>query len=152
MSAQPKGYHALPAFTADGLLPSGVHSCDLVEFEAAFVWSARRHQIYDKMRHGLGVLYDSGYRLIVIGGDFISATATPTEFKALYDCDPVPIESLDARLSYFDRNSRFFARKEWGGHFFPASFRAKGTGATWLQYLSADAAEGQRGLVGLSLV
>ena len=142
----------LPAFLSNGLLPGGVHHCDLAAFESALVWSGRRRQIYTQMRDGLGVLYDSGYRLIIVGGDFVSTLEHPTEFKALFDCDPLPIESMDARLSYFDKNSRLIARKEWGGHFFPASFRAKGSGATWLHYLSSDAPNGPRGLVGLSLV
>ncbi|MEC8038826.1 MAG: hypothetical protein VX152_11105, partial [Pseudomonadota bacterium] len=107
--------------------------------------------IYAQMQGGLGVLYDAGYRLLVVGGDFISGDELPREFKLLFDCDPVPIESLDARLSNFDKNSRLLTRKVWGGHFFPASFRAKGSGATWLRYLANDAPAGQRGLVGLSL-
>ncbi|MGB1157217.1 MAG: DUF6932 family protein [Alphaproteobacteria bacterium] len=142
----------LPAFLANGLLPGGVHHCDLQAFEAAFVWSARRRVLYEQMREGLGVLYDSGYRMLVLGGDFISALEHPAEYKALYDCDPLPIDHLDARLSYFDKNSRLIAQKLWGGHFFPASFRAKGTGATWLHYLSSDAPDGPRGLVALSLI
>ena len=104
------------------------------------------------MAAGLGVLYDSGYRLLIIGGDFISTAEHPSEFKLLYDSDCLPIETLDARLSYFDRNSRLISRNQWGGHFFPASFRAKGSGATWLHYLSSDAPDGQRGLVALGLM
>ena len=142
----------LPAFSANGLLPGGVHHCDLKAFEDTFVWSAHRRVLYEQMREALGVLYDSGYRMLVVGGEFISTLEHPTEYKALYDCDPLPIEQLDARLSYFDRNSRYIARNSWGGHFFPASFRAKGTGATWLHYLSSDAPSGRRGLVALSLI
>jgi hypothetical protein len=146
------GNPMLPAFMTNGLLPGGVHHCDLAAFKETFVWSAQRREIYALMSQGLGVLYESGYRMLVVGGEFISTAEHPSEFKALYDCDSLPIESLDARLSYFDRNSRLIARNQWGGHFFPASFRAKGSGATWLHYLSSDAPEGQRGLVALSLV
>ena len=141
----------LPAFQENGLLPAGVHHSDLLGFEEAFAWNAHRRRIHAQMQGGLGVLYDAGYRLLVVGGDFISGDELPREFKLLFDCDPVPIESLDARLSNFDKNSRLLTRKVWGGHFFPASFRAKGTGATWLRYLASDAPAGQRGLVGLSL-
>ena len=141
----------LPAFQENGLLPAGVHHSDLSGFEEAFAWNAHRPRIYAQMQHGLGVLYDAGYRLLVVGGDFISSNELPGEFMLLFDCDPIPIELLDARLSNFDKNSRLLTRKVWGGHFFPASFRAKGTGATWLRYLANDAPSGQRGLVGLSL-
>ena len=142
----------LPAFLPSGLLPHGVHHCDVAAFETAFVWSAQRRQVYSQMAAGLGVLYDSGYRLLIIGGYFISTAEHPSEFKLLYDSDCLPIETLDARLSYFDRNSRLISRNQWGGHFFPASFRAKGSGATWLHYLSSDAPDGQRGLVALGLM
>ena len=141
----------LPAFQENGLLPAGVHHSDLRSFEDAFAWNAHRRRIYAHMQHGLGVLHDAGYRLLVIGGEFISSDELPHEFKLLFDCDPLPIESLDSRLSNFDKNSRLLTRKVWGGHFFPASFRAKGTGAIWLRYLANDAPAGQRGLVGLSL-
>ena len=141
----------LPAFQENGLLPAGVHHSDLRGFEDAFAWNAHRRRIYSQMQHGLGVLYDAGYRLLVVGGDFISSNELPGEFMLLFDCDPIPIELLDARLSNFDKNSRLLTRKVWGGHFFPASFRAKGTGATWLRYLASDAPAGQRGLVGLSI-
>ena len=143
--------HMLPTFLPNGLLPSGVHHCDVAIFEKTFVWSGQRRHIYSHMVDGLGVLYDSGYRLLIIGGEFISTLEHPSEFKLLYDCDCLPIDSLDARLSYFDRNSRLISLNQWGGHFFPASFRAKGSGATWLHYLSCDAPEGSRGLVALSL-
>jgi len=141
----------LPAFQENGLLPAGVHHSDLSGFEETFAWNAHRRRIYAQMQHGLAALHAAGYRLLVVGGEFISSDELPREFKLLFDCDPLPIESLDARLSNFDKNSRLLTRKVWGGHFFPASFRAKGTGATWLRYLASDAPAGQRGLVGLSL-
>lgn len=151
MFAQPNDDRFLPAFGRDGLLPAGVHVCHLDEFEDVFVWSPRRRAIYAQMGHGLGVLYESGYRLIVFGGAFISASPAPADFMALYDSDPVAIDTLDARLSHFDPVTRARAYADWGGHFFPASFRAKGTGAAWLQYLSNDVPSGQRGLIALSL-
>mgnify|MGYP001188302859 FL=1 len=141
----------LPAFQENGLLPAGVHHSDLGGFEEAFAWNAHRRRIYAQMQHGLAALHAAGYRLLVVGGELISSDELPTEFKLLFDCDPLPIESLDARLSNFDKNSRLLTRKAWGGHFFPASFRAKGSGATWLRYLASDTPAGQRGLVGLSL-
>ena len=146
------GFPMLPAFSTNGLLPGGVHHCDLAVFEETFVWSARRRELYLHMSQGLGILHESGYRMLVVGGEFISKAEHPSEFKALYDCDSLSIETLDARLSHFDKNSRLIAAIQWGGHFFPASFRAKGTGATWLHYLSSDSPEGQRGLVALSLI
>ena len=141
----------LPAFQENGLLPPGVHHCDIGAFEATFAFNAHRRRILDQMQQGLGILYDAGYRLLVAGGELISRDELPKDFKLLFDCDPVPIESLDARLSNFDKNSRLLTKKVWGGHFFPASFRAKGTGPTWLRYLANDAPVGPRGLVGLSL-
>ena len=142
----------LPAFLTNGMLPGGVHHCELVVFEEPFVWSARRRALYQQMLQGLGVLHESGYRMLIVGGEFISKAEHPSEFKVLYDCDSLSIETLDARLSHFDKNSRLIAKNQWGGHFFPASFRAKGTGATWLHYLSSDSSAGQRGLVALSLM
>ena len=63
----------LPAFQENGLLPAGVHHSDLRSFEDAFAWNAHRRRIYAHMQHGLGVLHDAGYRLLVIGGEFISS-------------------------------------------------------------------------------
>ena len=142
----------LPDFTAEGALPGGIHSCDVNEFEPKFIWSRRRRQLWDQMQEPLGILYDEGYRMVVFGGEFVSRAEHPAEYLALYDCDPLEIENLDVRFSHFDRNARRFSHKLWGGLFFPASFRADGTGATWLHYLSMDGSGGQRGLVALSLV
>ena len=142
----------LPAFLTNGMLPGGVHHCDLAVFEETFVWSARRRALYQQMLQGLGVLHESGYRMLIVGGEFISKAEHPSEFKVLYDCDSLSIETLDARLSHFDKNSRLIAKNQWGGHFFPASFRAIGTGAMLLHYLSSDSSAGQRGLVALSLM
>ena len=107
----------LPAFQENGLLPAGVHHGDLRGFEDAFAWNAHRRRIYAQMQDGLGVLYDAGYRLLVVGSDFISSDELPREFKLLFDCDPVH-RSLDSQLSNFDKNSRLLTRKVWGGIFF----------------------------------
>ena len=62
----------LPAFLTNGMLPGGVHHCELAVFEETFVWSARRRALYQQMLQGLGVLHESGYRMLIVGGEFIS--------------------------------------------------------------------------------
>lgn len=37
----------IPAFSAAGLLPSGVHACTLPEIEAAFTWNSHRQKLFD---------------------------------------------------------------------------------------------------------
>jgi hypothetical protein len=108
----------LPAFTENGLLPSGVHRATLEEFEQRFVYfdkSDRRFRLYDKFRDLYQQAKGSGIvRRILVGGSFVSSKSEPNDFDCIVVFDP-SIEGRELRPLEYNLVSRRAASRVFGG-------------------------------------
>lgn len=76
----------IPSLTKDGILPLGIHVCDLYEIEAVFVYNARRRAIWD----GLSLFLEK-IRLVpeidvlYVDGGFITDKELPKDVDVIIE-------------------------------------------------------------------
>jgi hypothetical protein len=93
----------IPDFDQLGLLPAGVHDCDLAEIQARFTWNERRAAIWAGFQQLLQELaaMNMHYPLYVNGG-FVTDRDDPSDVDLALDlCDGAPEEHQRDALFHF---------------------------------------------------
>jgi hypothetical protein len=111
----------LPDFTANGLLPPGIHIATIDEFKARFVFFARsdrRFRLFDKLLE----LYHEASRTgivkrFLVGGSFVTAKAEPNDFDCILVMDPTIVERELLPMEY-NLTSHAMTRRRFGGDVF----------------------------------
>jgi hypothetical protein len=113
----------IPAFTASGYLPIGVHEANLDEFKERFVFSRysdRRFRLFDKLSRLLTEAKKSGIvRRVIIAGSFVTNKDDPNDFDCVVVLDPA-IVGQELRPYQYKLVSRKTARRMFGGDIVPA--------------------------------
>lgn len=94
----------IPNLTPGGLLPSGIHKCNLSEVKHSFVHNDRRRLIWDGFRMYLGQLRDfAEVKIIYVDGSFT------TDKEQFYD-QSKPVSDVDIVVEFSDFTEYWSAR------------------------------------------
>lgn len=141
----------LPAFTAEGNLPPGVHWAEWPEINQRFGQNRHRVKLLEGLRIAIEELRAAGCKTVFLDGSFVTEKAQPNDFDACWDLADVDPDKLDPVFLDFD-NSRAGQKARFSGEFFPAQFSESVSGKTFLDFFQTDKQTGNRkGIVGLNL-
>lgn len=141
----------IPAFTASGLLPAGIHVATWDEVEGAYGSNAHRQRLLAGLYEVLLQLKIAGCRRAYVNGSFVTSEPKPGDYDVCWDTmgvDPVLLDPvfLDVRPPRTAQKAKYF------GEFFPSSSPAA-TGYTFLQYFQQDKNTGDlKGIVAINLL
>lgn len=113
----------IPGFTADGLLPAGIHRATVDEIRqrlAIFDRSDRRIRVFENLERLLNEARKSGIvRRVIVAGSFVTQQAEPNDFDCILVLDP---SIVGQTLPPFQYNlvSRKAARRIFRGDVVPA--------------------------------
>jgi hypothetical protein len=141
----------IPEFTADGLLPQGVHPAPLEEVLERFGGNKRREQLLTGLVEALRLLRAAGCRRVYINGSFVTSKERPNDIDACWDIDGVDADALDP--VFFDfADGRAAQKARFGAEFFPAQVPEGLTGRAFLDFFQVDRQTGEpKGIIELRL-
>lgn len=113
----------IPEFTAQGLLPPGIHQATVEEFKERFVVfqrSDRRFRIFASLEKLFDQAVRSGLvKRIIMAGSFVTTKPEPNDFDCIVVLDPA-IVGKSLRPFEYHLVSRPIARRMFGGDIMPA--------------------------------
>lgn len=141
----------IPDFTADGLLPQGLHPATLEEVLERFGGNERREQLLTGLVEALGLLRAAGCRRVYVNGSFVTSKERPNDIDACWDIDGVDADTLDP--VFFDfADGRAAQKARFGAKFFPAQVPEGLTGRAFLDFFQVDRQTGEpKGIIELRL-
>ncbi|HJQ32857.1 MAG TPA: hypothetical protein VJ866_11785 [Pyrinomonadaceae bacterium] len=141
----------IPAFTAYGLLPQGIHSATMEEVFKRFGGNERREQLLRGLVESLRLLRTAGCRRVYINGSFVTAKESPNDIDVCWDIEGVDADALDP--VFFDFSDGRAAQKaRFGAEFFPAQVPEGVTGRAFLDFFQVDRQTGEpKGIIKLEL-
>lgn len=143
----------IPDFTSDGVLPPGIHTTTLGEFErrfSVFDRSDRRKKLFVKLNRLVQEAQKSGIaKRILIAGSFVTDKPEPNDFDCVLVLDPVV---LDKSLPPYQYNlvSRKMARRIFGGDVMPALVGSKAL-AEYIEFFQTTRDGHSMGIVEIEL-
>jgi Family of unknown function (DUF6932) len=141
----------IPEFTAQGLLPQGVHPATLEEVLERFGGNERREQLLNGLVEALGLLRAAGCRCVYINGSFVTSKERPNDVDVCWDVDGVDADALDPVFFDFD-DGRAAQKARFGAEFFPAQVPEGLTGRAFLDFFQVDRQTGEpKGIIELRL-
>jgi Family of unknown function (DUF6932) len=141
----------IPQFTADGLLPQGVHPATLEELSERFGGNERRRQLLRGLNEALRLLRAAGCHRVYINGSFVTARERPNDIDVCWDIDGVDADALDPVFFDFE-DGRAAQKARFGVEFFPAQVPEGVTGKTFLEFFQVDKETGEpKGIIVLEL-
>lgn len=141
----------IPDFTAEGLLPRGVHSATLEEVLNRFGGNERRNHLLAGLVEALRLLRAAGCRRVYVNGSFVTSKERPNDIDACWDIDGVDADALDP--VFFDfAEGRAAQKARFGCEFFPAQVPEGLTGRAFLEFFQVDRQTGEpKGIIELRL-
>jgi hypothetical protein len=141
----------IPEFTAQGLLPQGVHAATLTEVLERFGGNDRRQQLLSGLIEAIRLLKAADCRRIYIDGSFVTSKELPNDIDVCWDITGVDPDALDTVFFDFD-NGRAAQKARFGAEFFPAQTPEGLTGRTFLDFFQVDKQTGgPKGIIVLEL-
>jgi hypothetical protein len=141
----------IPEFTADGLLPQGVHPATLEEVQERFGGNERREQLLIGLVEALRLLGAAGCRRVYINGSFVTSKERPNDIDVCWDIDGVDADALDPVFFDFE-DGRAAQKARFGAEFFPAQVPEGLTGRAFLDFFQVDKQTGEpKGIIELRL-
>ena len=142
----------IPAFSASGLLPPGVHWATWEEVIDRFGTNPWRQHLLTGLRAALENLQVAGCRTVYLDGSFATSKDIPNDYDACWEEAGVDPDVLDPVLLTFDPG-RVTQKAKYLGELFPASFVADQDGLSFLEFFQADKDSGEpRGIIAIDLV
>ena len=141
----------IPDFTADGLLPQGVHPATLEEVLERFGGNERRDELLYGLVEALRLLRAAGCQRVYINGSFVTSKERPNDVDVCWDIDGVDADALDP--VFFDfADGRAAQKARFGCEFFPAQVPEGVTGRAFLEFFQVDKQTGEpKGIIELKL-
>lgn len=127
----------VPEFTADGLLPPGIHNCTWVEFLKRFGTNPYRLALIGGLKKGVFALRLAGCQRIFVDGSFVTAKTVPSDYDACWDAINVDFSRLDPVLIDFSRG-RIAMKTKYLGDWFPAHYQEGGSGLLFVDFFQKD--------------
>lgn len=141
----------IPAFTAYGLLPQGIHQATLEELLERFGGNERREQLLTGLTEALRLLRAAGCRRVYINGSFVTSKESPNDIDVCWDIQGVDVDALDPVFFDFD-NGRAAQKARFGAEFFPAQVPEGITGRAFLDFFQVDRQTGEpKGIIEIEL-
>ena len=141
----------LPPFTAEGVLPPGIHAATWPEIEARFGRSPRRRELLAGLRRALADLSTAGCRRVYLNGSFVTAKEDPGDYDLCWDPDGVIEDALPETIR--DPESwRTEIKRRYSGDIFRAGDRVGLGGWTFLDMFQFDRGVGRmKGIIVLEM-
>lgn len=124
----------LPAFTATGALPAGVHDADLGTFLLHVGTNQHRQSLYAPLGERLLQLRDRGVHSVLVGGSGISAKPYPGDVDVLFHLRDARRLRISERLADWAVGTHWHAAER--GHWAPQTAWGFTQRPTWMQYFS----------------
>lgn len=143
----------LPDFTADGLLPKGIHWSNWGEVTARYGGNPHRQRLLSGAARAIDVFRKAGCTKVFLDGSFVSDKEFPSDYDACWETNGVVLHKIDPILLDFS-NVRAAQKAKYFGEFFPADFIAEAQTPfrTFLNFFQIDKQTGDpKGIVGLNL-
>jgi hypothetical protein len=100
----------IPQLTDTGLLPPGVHSCDLLEARTMFAWNERRAALFTGLETFLAKeIYPLYPDPIVLDGSYVTDKVLPSDTDVVLDCTAAPDDRKWRALQLMKRRNDFKA-------------------------------------------
>lgn len=143
----------IPSFTADGLLPPGVHETTWGELSDRFGTTPWRRRLIGGLREAARSLAQAGCRTVYVDGSFTTTEADPGDFDGCWDERGVDPTRLDPVLLTFD-NARAAQKAKYLGELFPANTRAESGPPyrVFLDFFQGDKDGRPKGILSIDLV
>lgn len=124
-------------FTAEGLLPPGIHNCTWTKFLKLFGTNPHRLALISGLKKGVFALRLAGCQRIFVDGSFVTAKTVPGDYDACWDAVNVDIKRLDPVIIDFSPG-RVAMKTKYLGDWFPAQFKEGDSGLTFLDFFQRD--------------
>jgi hypothetical protein len=141
----------LPPFTAEGVLPSGIHAAAWPEVVARFGQTPRRRELLTGLLRALEDLRAAGCRRVYLNGSFVTAKEEPGDYDLCWDPDGVDRKTLPQMI----RDPEPWEpqmRQHHGGDIFREGDRVGFGGWTFLDMFQFDRGKGRmKGIILLEM-
>lgn len=141
----------LPAFTADGLLPEGLHRANWSDVAERFGCTGRRRRLLAGLQDAATNLRDAGVRYLWLDGSFTTAKPDPDDYDCAWHADGVDLSRVDPVLTDPAdlRAGRYRQKAKYGGEFLVGN--ESSTGMPFQLYFQQDRDGRTKGVVLLDL-
>jgi hypothetical protein len=141
----------IPDFTADELLPPGVHDCEWSELAARFAAGDLRQRQVRGLKAALDDLKVAGCGQVLVDGSFVTAKEVPGDFDVAWDITGVDPAKVDRVILDTSPTGRVAQKIKYCGELFPAQFLAT-SGRTYKEFFQIDKESGNpKGILRLDL-
>jgi len=97
-------HNIMPALTERGLLPPGVHKCNLKQLQLAFAFNVRREQLFESLQHCVSQMHDRGLAgTLYIDGSYVTSKPNPRDIEITLDVAGQTVAMQDRALAYHVR-------------------------------------------------
>lgn len=132
------------------LLPPGIHDCTLHEVYQRFAINAKRQKLFEGLKQGLDMLFNSGCPGVYLDGSYITEKPIPGDYEVAWEMEFVDPDLVDPVLFDF-ANKRYNQKKKYFGEYFPATLVEVSSGRTFLEFFQVDKDTGaSKGIIRLS--
>jgi hypothetical protein len=142
----------IPALTAEGLLPPGIHHASWVELERRFGYNPTRRRLLSGLRRAAKALALAGCEVLYLDGSFVTDKEEPGDYDGCWEEGGVDPSRLDPILLTFD-HKRVAQKLKYGGELFPANLSAEGSppSRVFLDFFQADRDGRAKGIIAIDL-
>src|SRR5579872_2122662 len=85
----------IPEFTADGILPPGIHFTTWAAFVERFAATPAREWLLEGLLLAVVEFRHAGCHTLYIDGSFVTRKPVPNDYDACWDSDDVDLDELD---------------------------------------------------------
>jgi hypothetical protein len=142
----------IPAFTAVGLLPAGIHPATRSEFRSRFAGNPIRSQILGGISRAADALRIAGCQRLWVDGSFATTKDQPGDWDGCWDPTGVDLELLDPLLMDFSPRGRVRIKVKYLADLFPSTFIEQSSSSAFIEYFQVDKTTGlPKGVILLNL-
>ena len=144
----------IPAFGADGILPPGIHTSTLDEFEARFAITVVRRMMFIKLKQLITDLREIGCTAIYIDGSFTTIKRIPGDMDICWEDRGIDYNLAFTKMPIlFDfTNGRRNQQLTYNADIFPAHLMEGASGIYFIDFFQKDKATGNpKGIVQINI-
>lgn len=142
----------IPDFTAQGMLPPGIHRATLEEVRDKLGWGLRRRDLLNRLQAGLARMKGCGIDRVYLDGSFVTDKDRPGDIDCCYDV-PTGVTDLSAMFPIWPCHplNRNATKMMFGAELFPSKAQATRSGEPYIEWFQSDDRGRPRGIVLLEL-
>ncbi|WP_413666861.1 hypothetical protein ACEN9X_20300 [Mucilaginibacter sp. Mucisp86] len=141
----------IPELAENGILPPGIHICEIKELEAKFVYNLHRRNLYNGLVRLVQDLKSINAKAIYVDGSFVTAKLMPGDIDVCWD------EGTGTGYEYELANlpilfNRQLAKARYLADIFPAAIMEQGSKKLFIDFFQIDKQTGeQKGILKINL-